>query len=374
MDALVLKVRPPPTGRTFSTSENPRSNRRRRPAVFNYMYASDSTKQPLGDLIDAQGGVLTRGQALGAGLSRHVIEAHLSAGRWQWLHRGVFVTFSGPIPRAARLWGAVLRAGDDAVLSHHTAAELWGLADTAWPSIHVAVPRQAGPLVVRGLVLHHSARLPAARHPARRPPLTKLEETVLDLAELSTSAEDAIAWPIKACQRRLTTPARLADALADRARVRWRTDVVGAIAAVESGVQSPLELRYFRDVERRHGLPKGDRQVMVTRGASRQYLDVRYTSYSVVVELDGLLAHSPDSKQRDARRDNANILNGYHTLRYGWSAVAYHACETAIEVYTLLRRNGYQGLLRPCGKTCALRRQTFTPLAPAHTVRPTDPI
>ena len=316
------------------------------------MYMLDRISLSLGELLDVQQGVLTRGQAIGAGLSRHAITARLETGRWQRLHWGVFVTFSGPIPRTSQLWGAVLRVGDDAVLSHHTAAELWGLSDAPSASIHVTVPRQAGPLFIPDLVLHYSTRLPVARHPARLPPQTKLEETVLDLADISTSAEDAVAWPIKACQRRLTTPTRMAGALQDRTRMRWRGDVTDAIAMHRAGVHSPLELRYFRNVERRHGLLHGDRQVLIARGAARQYLDVCYTGYGVIVELDGALAHSPENKSRDARRDNANTLSGYRTLRYGWAAVAYHACETAIEVFTLLRRNGYTGAVRPCGEEC----------------------
>jgi very-short-patch-repair endonuclease len=316
------------------------------------MYMSDDLMRSLGDLLDLQQGVLTRRQAIGAGLSRHAIAARVETGRWQRLRRGVFVTFSGPVPRAAQLWGAVLRAGDDAVLSHHTAAELWGLSDTPSASIHVTVPRPAGPLIIPGLVLHYSARIPVARHPARLPPQTKLEETVLDLADVTPAAEDAVAWAIKACQRRLTTPDRIVGALDERTRIRWRGDLTDAIAVHRIGVHSPLELRYLRDVERRHGLLRGDRQVPVAHGAARQYLDVRYTGYGVIVELDGVLAHSPENKNLDARRDNANTLSGYQTLRYGWAAVAYHACEAGIEVFTLLRRNGYPGGLRPCGKAC----------------------
>jgi len=137
-----------------------------------------------------------------------VINGRVASGQWQRLHTGVFATFSGPVPRAALLWGAVLRAGDDAVLSHHTAAEVWNLTDQSSSSIHVSVPRQAGSLVIPGLVLHYSSRLPGARHPARMPPQTTLEETVLDLADVSPTAEDAVAWAIKACQRRLSTPDR----------------------------------------------------------------------------------------------------------------------------------------------------------------------
>jgi len=76
------------------------------------MNVFDYTKPSMVDLLDRQHGVLTREQAVGAGLSRHAIAARLESGRWQRLYRGVFVTFNGPIPRAALLWGAVLRAGD----------------------------------------------------------------------------------------------------------------------------------------------------------------------------------------------------------------------------------------------------------------------
>ena len=304
-------------------------------------------------MLDRQHGVLTREQAISAGLSRHLIAARLDSGRWQRLHRGVFVTFSGPVPREARLWGAVLRVGEHAVLSHHTAAEAWRLSDVPSNLIHVTVPRKAASAAIPGLVLHFSSRLAEARHPARLPPQTKLEETVLDLADLAQVAEDAVAWPIRACQRRLTTPDRIIAALAARGRARWRRDVADAIPDIRVGVHSPLELRYVRDVERRHGLPRGDRQVPVIRGVIRQYVDVRYADYGVVVELDGVLAHAADCKGRVASRDIANTLDGYQTLRYTWSPVAYHACATALEVFSLLRRHGLRTPFRPCGKTCA---------------------
>jgi hypothetical protein len=308
---------------------------------------------PIVDVLDRQHGVLTREQAMSAGLSRHLIAARLDSGRWQRLHRGVFVTFSGPVPREAQLWGAVLRVGEHAVLSHHTAAEAWRLSDVPSGLIHVAVPRKAASSAVPGLVLHFSSRLAEGRHPARLPPQTKLEETVLDLADLAQTAEDAVAWPIRACQRRLTTPDRIIATLAARSRARWRRDVADAVPDIRVGVHSPLELRYVRDVERRHGLPGGDRQVAVIRGVTRQYIDVLYADYGVVVELDGVLAHPADGKSRDTRRDNANTLDGYQTLRYSWTPVAYHACATALEVFSLLRRHGLRTQIRPCGKTCA---------------------
>jgi Transcriptional regulator, AbiEi antitoxin len=308
----------------------------------------------LADCLERQQGVLTREQAIDGGLSRHAIAARVESGRWQRLHRGVFVTFSGPVPRSSLLWGAVLRAGEDAVLSHATAAEIWKLSDQPSASIHVSVPKQAGSLIIPGLVLHYSSRLPGARHPARLPPQTTLEETVLDLADVSRTAEDAVAWAIKACQRRLSTPDRITAALASRNRVRWRRDLTDAVAEVRTGVHSPLELRYLRDVERRHGLPRGDRQAVTIRRGARQYADVRYTEYGVVVELDGVLAHPAEARKHDSRRDNANTLDGFQTLRYGWVPVAYHACTVALEVADLLWKRGWGGFLRRCGNACPI--------------------
>ncbi|SEE33058.1 hypothetical protein [Jiangella alba] len=55
-----------------------------------------------------------------------------------------------------------------------------------------------------------------------------------------------------ACQRRLTTPQRLADALTRRKKIRWRPMTEAMLADVADGAQSPLELRHLRRVERAH--------------------------------------------------------------------------------------------------------------------------
>jgi hypothetical protein len=281
-----------------------------------------------------------------------MIEARLDSGRWQRLYRGVYATFSGPVPRSCVLWGAVLRAGADAVLSHHTAAETWKLTDGASASVHLSVPRQAGPLNLPGATVHYSSRLPAARHPVRLPPQTTLEETVLDLADVAATAEDAVAWALKACQRRLTIPDRISAAMAERRRARWRVDFGDALTEVMDGVHSPLELRYKRDVEDRHGLPRGERQVLTVRGSQRQYHDVRYAEYGVCVELDGVTAHPAESRRRDTRRDNINTLDGILTLRYDWIPVAYHPCSVALDVARLLGTRGWRGAIRACGPAC----------------------
>ncbi len=179
----------------------------------------------LHDLTAIQRGVLARAQVLSAGLSEDAIAARLRRGSWQRLYPGVYATFSGPVSRSAELWAAVLHAGPGAMLSHQTAAELWGLAAEPSSLIHVTVPGNRRVHKQAGIRLHVSVRASAAVHPSRNPPQTRLEPTVIDLWETARSLDDAVGWVTRAIGRRLTTPDKLLAAMEARGRVRWRTAV-----------------------------------------------------------------------------------------------------------------------------------------------------
>ena len=133
--------------------------------------------------------MVTRTQVLGAAGTDDVIRARLRRGSWRRMYPGVYATFSGEPGRHALLWAAVLYAGPGAMLSHQTAAELWGLAADPSSLIHVAVPGGRRVRKQAGLRLHLSVRAAAAVHPSRNPPRTRREETVIDLGrrpEIST--------------------------------------------------------------------------------------------------------------------------------------------------------------------------------------------
>jgi hypothetical protein len=74
-------------------------------------------------LIDHQDGVLAIGQAVNVGMTAEWIRNQVRSGHWKVLHRGVYAAFTGTASRRAELWGALLRAGPDAVLSHQTAGD-----------------------------------------------------------------------------------------------------------------------------------------------------------------------------------------------------------------------------------------------------------
>jgi hypothetical protein len=86
-------------------------------------------------LAEQQAGVLSRQQALQAGLSAAAIDHRLVSGRWVRAHTGVYRTYTGPPGDRSAAWSAVLYAGAGAALD--AAGSLWLAgaalkAPTAW--------------------------------------------------------------------------------------------------------------------------------------------------------------------------------------------------------------------------------------------------
>jgi Transcriptional regulator, AbiEi antitoxin len=308
----------------------------------------------LRELAELQRGVLTRSQALQAGFSTDAISERLHRGRWQPIHRGVYATFTGEVGRTPLLWAAVLKAGSGAVLSHDTAAELDGLPRRC-AVIHVSVPEARHPEPVRGLVIHRSDRIVAARHPARLPPRTRIEETVFDLAGASRTFDEAFDVVARACGGRLTTAEHLRAAMARRKKLAWRHLLAPALDDVGSGAHSLLEFRYVRDVERAHGLPRANRQAKTRQHGRNRYRDNQYAQYAVAVELDGAATHPEAARWEDRARDNAAAADGVVTLRYGWPDVITRPCQCAAEVAAVLATRGWTGAARACGDGCPLQ-------------------
>ncbi|MGD8214464.1 hypothetical protein [Aestuariimicrobium sp. Y1814] len=114
---------------------------------------------------------------------------------------------------------------------------------------------------------------------------------------------------------------------------------------VEFGIESPLEMRYVRDVERAHGLPRGTPQVSKS---ARTRTDMVYDKWSTLVELDGQLGHRGVHETRDAGRDARHLAQGLATLRFGWADVAHRPCTTAQLVGQVFRNQGWKGKLKLC--------------------------
>lgn len=312
-------------------------------------------------LARRQGGAVARWQLLRMGLDDSVIASQLAARRWQRAHWGVFYTFSGEPALRARRWAALLVCGPGAVLSHETAAEVFGFAEPRHAAsgagrIHVTIAESRKERTPPGIRLHRSRLMPrkADRHDGY--PVTSAADTVLDLVGTTRRAQVVVDWITRGCRSGATTVSDILAALGKRKRQRHRQLVKDICRDVEVGVQSPLEHTYLHRVERAHGLPDGARQRPGRTGAGRIFRDVEYEEYATVVELDGRKGHEGEGQHRDMDRDNATAEGGKATLRYGHASVTASPCEVARQVVVVLRRQGWEGTPTPCSPRCPVLR------------------
>lgn len=320
-----------------------------RPCTLGAM--AEELPELLRDVVTRQCGVVSNGQLARAGISRYTARSKVIHERWQRMYPGVYATFSGRPDRLAMLWAAVLYAGPGAMLSYDTAAELAKLTDKPSKLIHVTIPAERRVTRRPGIVIHRSDRASGVRDPRALPPQTRIEETVLDLAAAARSLEDAWGWVMRASQRRLIAPAFLVHALAQRPRIAWHAELAEVLTPGFNGLHSILELRYHRDVEKRHRLPAGTRQAQGRSAGRVIYRDTLYEAYQTAVELDGDAFHPADARWRDVQRDNAAAADGIITLRYGWLDVTARPCQVAAEVARVLARRGCT-TARPCSPAC----------------------
>jgi very-short-patch-repair endonuclease len=304
------------------------------------------------ELLAQQGGAIARSQSAQAGIDAKVMLNRVNDGRWQRLQWGVYAVFSGDPARETVLWAALLRAGPGATLSHQSAAERHGLVDEPSQVIAITVPRSRHPgqAKITGVTIHRSDAILRTRHPAMVPPCTRVEDTVLDLIQISVTFDEAFTWIARAIGRRRTTARRIGEAMAARKKMRWRKQILLALGDTAAGILSVLEYRYVYRVERPHGLPTARRQARVRQRTGNTYLDNLYEDYGVCSELDGKAAHPVDELWHDKHRDNENLARGIDTLRFSWADVNDRCCQTAATVAAVLRQHGWTGSAHPCSR------------------------
>lgn len=283
-----------------------------------------------------------------AGLPRRRLHWLLSSGEWQRTGRGLYYAGRGPQPWLSRAWGITLITGPDAVIGSVAAAHLHRLVRDEPDQLTVFVSAGRKPALRADAVVVRS-RIPRRTQTVEGLLCTTVAETILDCAETMTGNElEALLG--KAFQHRRCSQSALVRAMARRRTVAHRELLLAAVADAGEGAHSVFEIRYLRTVERAHGLTGVERQIRV--GPAREWVDVYYPAYGVIVELDGRAFHE-NSPFRDRRRDNRNARHRLIVLRYGWSDVVEDPCGIAMEVATLLTERGWNPRkLISCGGLC----------------------
>ena len=204
---------------------------------------------------------------------------------------------------------AVLACGPGAAISHRDAAALWELRQSNSPYIDVTVPSQNGRKRA-GIRIHRSARLRPDEVTVRHGiPVTTVARTLLDLADVLD----------KQALKRVITEAEYTnqfDLVAINAVVqnnpgRSGAKLMAAVGAAGDRTRSELEDRFLALLER-HGVEPPQTGVW-----SEGYeLDFVWTRAGLVVELDGLAAHTTRSTfNADRLRDRRLWRAGLRTMR-----------------------------------------------------------
>ena len=301
-------------------------------------------------LLALQSGVVSRRQLHDAALQAHDLKRLLRRRDLVRLHDGVFVNHTGTLTWLQRAWAGVLLAWP-AALSHDSAiraADGPGRSGRDDRTIHLAVDRDRSLAVPPGYRLHRLARLDDKVQWNKTPPRVRIEEALIDVASETLDDFEAIASFADAISARRTTPGRIGEHLAARARVPRRDFLRDVLTDLDQGTCSVLEHGYLTLVERPHGLPTAARQLRDSINGPL-YRDVVYVVFEQIVELDGRLWHdSVDARDSDLDRDLDAAVGGQGTVRLGWGQVYARPCRTAVRIGGLLSARGWRGNLVRC--------------------------
>lgn len=269
-------------------------------------------EQWIAELARKQHGVVSRNQLLAAGVSERSLDRWLSIGRLHHLHRESFALGHTRLGRWGHWSAAVLAYGEGALLSHLTAASLWGLAGARGPIDVTAPLGRQGVRRRRGIRLHRCRIHPEDRGEQNGIPVTSVARTLFDLAE-------AVDYPRfkQTCEEadrlkllRLVALERVYERGRGRRALRPVRRFLGEVQA-PTQTRSPLEER-FADFRARHRLPPPATNVLVLG----HEVDCLWPAARLVVELDSWEFHAHRGAfLLDRTRDSERLVAGYRTVR-----------------------------------------------------------
>jgi hypothetical protein len=281
-----------------------------------------------------QHGIVTRRDLLALGFSPQAITHRIAKGRLHPIARGVYAVGWPRLTRDRRWMAAVLACGKGAVLSHRSAAALWGIGAERRGQIDVSVRRRCEPRRA-GIRARGRPSLPAGDITRQDGiPVTCPVRTLLDLAtELgATALERAVN---EADKRDLIDPEALRAALDDYA---GEPGVRSLRALLDRHTfrlsDSDLEI-LFRPIAAAAGLPPP----LTKEWVNGFEVDFFWPQLGLVVETDGLRYHRTASEQaRDRLRDQTHVAAGLTQLRFTHWQVKYERAHVRKVLRQTVRR------------------------------------
>ncbi len=239
------------------------------------------------------------------------------------------------LSREGRWLAAVLALGEGAVLSHVSAAALWGIRHSRSAYVHVTVPTPGGRHRRRGLVVHRSLTLrPADVDEREAIAVTSVSRTLLDLAggltptRLERAVEQSLAlrlFDLRAVEAVLAANPRKPGAGA----LSW---IVTHIHEEPSLTRQELEALIL-DLCATHGIERPEVNAVV----DGLEVDFLWRALRLIVETDGREYHeTPVAFARDRERDERLIVLGYRVVRFTYRRVVHHPAAVAATLRALV--------------------------------------
>jgi very-short-patch-repair endonuclease len=292
-------------------------------------------------LATRQHGVVGRQQLLARGVGRRAVGARVAGSRLHPVHHGVYAVGHPLLTLRGRWMAAVLAAGKGALLSHRSAAALWGLAPPrGGAAIDVTGPRAARHR--KGMVRHRSQIPDDERELLDGIPVTSVTRTILDLAAVVSKRQ--LERAVNEMEvRELRARRSLPDLLARYPRRGGTAVLRDLLADRESflGVtESDLEEAFLGLIDR-SGLPRP--RINADLAIRGRFIrpDFAWPVARLVVETDGGAVHRTDRAfEEDRAKDRILIAEGWRVMRVTWRQLRDSPGEVAADVRESLRQGG----------------------------------
>ncbi len=251
------------------------------------------------------------------GFDDAAIRRRVLSGRLHRLYRGVYAVGHTITTREGRALAAVLACGAEAVLSHRSAAELWGIRPSAAARFDITVPHTSGVRSSSAIVVHRPRR-PIATTTRDGIPVTTPGQTLADLAT-ALSRRDLEKAVEMAEVRKLHVAVPL-----DHPGAQRLGDAAGGALVVTT--DSPLEDAFLALCDD-HGIARPLVQPIV----EGYRVDFCWPADRLIVETDGYEHHGTRAAfERDRAKDAQLTVRGWRVLRFTEPQVRGDASSCAV--------------------------------------------
>jgi very-short-patch-repair endonuclease len=233
---------------------------------------------------------------------------------------------------------AVLSVGPDAVLSHRSAAALWGLLPSWQIDREVTRSRRARPR--SGVHIHQSTLKDDELSEVDGIPVTSLSRTLFDLAAISSRQQVEQAFneaEVRGLTDRISVPELL-----ERHPRRKGAPMLNSILKTKGhlrGITKKELERRFKALLGSTDLPKPRHNAHLAVGGRFFEVDCLWADQRLVVELDGRAVHgTPRAFEHDRERDRLLVADGWRVVRITWCQLRDEASAVIGDLSLMLAR------------------------------------